>query len=315
MKQLIKVSFAWLFISILISCQKKQMINVQDQIDINKFPSYLYNGKWLSINEEKNNEYYYCTDTEKFIQIDNNKIYYHTPMEGSHFTIDHIKNEVKQTYLFLDKKESSFYILSWLHKEKGIISCQLNNYEPDLFIAEKEVKTIKNKSCQSKNKSCIFNDPSGKYMFILEAGEFINEKEKQYPVSAWIIIKDRKGKTLQEIHFEPNSWATMIDLPCKKFVIRDFNFDGLIDFALLWDTGGNAGELYEYYFQDKNRIFTPAETFPLQHGMLAENINIPAKTISVQNSIACCHYNLTIYKLKSNESWEVSSEQRQLKKK
>ena len=104
------------------------------------------------------------------------------------------------------------------------------------------------------------------------------------------------------------------DLPCNDFIVKDFNFDGLEDFAIVWDNGGNGGELYEYYFQHKSGMFSPTDSFPLQHGMLAEDINIANKTITTQSVVGCCHYNLNTYNLKSNGNWEVLSEQKELKK-
>ncbi len=233
-------------------------------------------------------------------------------MENSNFTIDHIKNKGNQTYLYIDKKESSYYILNWIDKEKGIISCKLNDYDTNLFIAEKKIKTIENKSCQPKNKFCTFNATNRRYKFTLEAGEYADDKKQKYPISAWIIITDKKNTKPQEIHFEPNSWATYSDLPCENFIIKDFNFDGLEDFAIVWDDGGNGGELYEYYFQDKNGIFSPTDSFPLQHGILAEDIDVANKVITTQSIVGCCHYNLNIYKLKSNGSWETSSKQQNI---
>ncbi|MDR3025164.1 XAC2610-related protein [Chryseobacterium sp.] len=313
MKKLNKVSFLWLFLSILISCQTKDENKITDKNNQKEANIDSYYGKWLLINKE-NSKYYYCTDADRFITISKNKIYDHTPMEDSDFNIDHIKNKGNQTYLYIDKQESSYYILSWIDEAKGIISCKLNEYDTNLFIVEKKIKTIENKSCQPKNKSCVFNDVSGRYKFSFEAGEYRNDKEQKYPISAWIIITDKKNKKPQEIHFEPNSWANYSDLPCEKFIIKDFNFDGLEDFAVVWDNGGSSGELYEYYLQDKNGIFLPRDSFPLQHGMLAEDINTVNKTLTTQSIIGCCHYNLNTYKLNSTGNWETSSEQGELKK-
>ncbi|KMQ69259.1 hypothetical protein ACM39_03950 [Chryseobacterium sp. FH2] len=313
MKKLNITSYLWLFFSILISCQKKEDNNIINSNNLKVANYNSYYGKWLPISKE-NNKFYYCTDIDKFIEIGKNKIYNHTPIEDSNFTIDHIKNKGNQTYLYVDKQESSYYILSWINEEKGIISIKLNDYNTDIFISEKKIKTIDNKPCQPKNKSCAFNDATGRYKFTLETEEYVDDKKQKYPISAWIIIADKKNKKSQEIYFEPNSWATYRDLPCDKFIIKDFNFDGLEDFAIIWDNGGNGGELYEYYFQGKNGIFSFTDSFPLQHGMLAEDINIVNKRITTQSVIGCCHYNLNTYSLKPNGSWEVSSEQRELNK-
>lgn len=307
MKKLSKISYLWFFISILISCQTKEKNNMKE-IDSNS-----YYGKWLFINKE-NNKYYYCKDSDKFIEISKNKIYEHTPMEDSNFNIDHVKIKGNLTYLYIDKKETSYYILNWINEEKGIISCKLNDYNINLYIAEKKVKTIENKICHPKNKSCTFNENTGRYKFIIEAEEYKNNKEQKYPISAWIIVTDKKSKKTQEIHFEPNSWTTLSELPCEKFIIKDYNFDGLEDFAVIWDDGGNGGELYEYYFQDKNGKFSSKDPFPLQHGMLADDIDAASRTITTRSVVGCCNYNLNTYKFTSNGEWKTFSKQEAIQK-
>ena len=103
-------------------------------------------------------------------------------------------------------------------------------------------------------------------------------------------------------------------MPCTNFFVKDFNFDGLEDFAIVWDQGG-VEKLYEYYLQVKNGNFSALASFPLQHGILAENIDLVNKTITTQSIIGCCHININKYKLNSNTTWESSSEQHELKKK
>ncbi|WP_326983277.1 hypothetical protein VUJ46_01645 [Chryseobacterium sp. MYb264] len=313
MKKLSQISYLWLFFSMLSSCQTKDEKNPIDNKQV-ETDNNSYIGKWLPI--DKNNEkYYYCTDSNKFIEVGKNTIYDHTPMENSNFSINHVRNEGNETYLYLDKQESSYYILNWIDREQGIISCKLNDYDTNLFIIEKKLNTIENKSCQQKSKSCNISDVFNKYKFILEAGEYRNDKEQKYPVSAWITVTNLKNKKSQEIYFEPNSWSVYSDLPCNDLIIKDFNFDGLEDFAFVWDNGGSSGKLYEYYFQDKNGNFSPADSFPLQHGILAEDISKANKTITVQSIVGCCHINLNQYKLNSNGRWETSSEQHELNKK
>ena len=72
--------------------------------------------------------------------------------------------------------------------------------------------------------------------------------------------------------------------------------------------------MYEYYFQDKNGNFSILDTFPLQHGILAEDINIENKTVTTKSIVGCCHYNLNKYKLNANGSWLTSSKQIEIKK-
>lgn len=308
-----KLSYIGLFLSIISSCQsKEEKKQTNSSGNSEEVSNNLYIGKWLSINKE-GNQYYYCTDSDRFFEINKDKIYDHTPMEDSDFNIDHVKEKENQTFFYIDKQESSYYILSWVDKNKGIISYQFNKDSPNFFIAEKKLKSINNKTCQPKAKSCDFNNLSDKYKFVLEAGEYKNEKEQTYPISAWVIVTNKKSGKSQEIHFEPNSWATYSNLPCDSFSVKDFNFDGLEDFAIVWDQGG-AEKLYEYYFQDEKGNFTPVESFPLQHGMLAENIDTTNKTITTQSIVGCCHINMNKYKLNANGIWETSSEQQEVKR-
>ncbi|WNI36536.1 XAC2610-related protein [Chryseobacterium sp. SG20098] len=313
MKNIInKLSYITLFTSIIISCQSKEEKQMNEGYSEN-IASDLYNSKWYLINKE-NNEYYYCTNGDQFFEINKDKIYDHTPMEDTTFSIDHKKEKGDKIFLYGDKKESFYYMIRWVDKNKGIISFQLNTYESNLFIIEKKLTSIKNKTCQPSTKSCEFKNLSNKYKFILEAEEYKNEKEQKYPTSAWIIVTNKKNGKSQEIHYEPNSWTSYQDLPCTNFFVKDFNFDGLEDFAIVWDQGG-VEKLYEYYLQDKNGNFSALASFPLQHGILAENIDLVNKTITTQSIIGCCHININKYKLNSNTTWESSSEQHELKKK
>lgn len=56
------------------------------------------------------------------------------------------------------------------------------------------------------------------------------------------------------------------------------------------------------------------DSFPLQHGMLAEDINLANKTITIQSIIGCCLTNTNMYRLTDQGNWETSSEQREIGK-
>lgn len=196
---------------------------------------------------------------------------------------------------------------------KSNISYESNNHEPNLFISEKRLEGIEKRSDEPKSKSCTLDNLSAQYSFIWKATAYSNEKDQEYPTSALIIIKSKQNGKEQEIYFEPNSWTSYKDLPCNELVVKDFNFDGLEDIAIVWDEGGNAGKIYEYYFQDKNGAFSLVESFPLQHGMLAEEFDAAHKTITTRSIVGCCHANINTYKLKPNGSWESLSEQKEIK--
>ena len=309
MKNTLKqLSYFWLLLFLIISCQSKESKQI---IDINASKSITensYSGKWFLVNK-KNDIYYYCIDSDRFLEISKNKILDHTPMEDSNFNIDHFKTKGNSTYFYINKNESSYYNLKWIDKNKGILSYQLNSYEPSLFINEKQLKTIENRMCKPKTKSCDFTDHSNKFKFTLEAAEYSNEKLQKNPISAWIIIINKTNSKSQEIHYEPNSWATYSDLPCNSFTIKDFNFDGLEDFAIVWDEGGNGGKLYEYYFQNENGNFYTLDSFPLQHGLLAEDFDFKNKTITTESPVGCCNINVNTYKLNSDKTWEKTNRQ------
>lgn len=301
-----------IFFSILNACQSKEEKKTLYQETSNKnIANNEYVGKWLLINKENSN-YYHCTDADRFVEINSNIIHDHTPMEDSNFNIDHTKIQGNKIFFYVDKQENSYYILDWVDKEKGIISYQFNDYAPTLFINENKIKTIKNKACQQKKKSCEINNASKEYKFMIEAAQFSNDKEQKNLTSAWIIVTNKRNNKKQEIYFEPNSWIEYSDLPCDKFIINDFNFDGLEDFAFVWDNGGNAGQLYEYYIQDKNGSFAPIDSFPLQHGVLAEDINSKDKTITTKKPVGCCNINITQYKYNSDGTWKTTSKQEKI---
>ncbi|MDR4951331.1 hypothetical protein REB14_03905 [Chryseobacterium sp. ES2] len=240
-------------------------------------------------------------------------------------TDEKLSDSYYENYLFSYDKNKEIEKITIEGKNENILS----NLMPDAqdsfreFAAEIINRSIHvsqqkgkpaNKTDLSTAKSCEFKNLSNKYKFILEAEEYKNEKEQKYPTSAWIIVTNKKNGKSQEIHYEPNSWTSYQDLPCTNFFVKDFNFDDLEDFAIVWDQGG-VEKLYEYYLQDKNGNFSAVETFPLQHGILAENIDVANKTITTQSIIGCCHININKYKLNSNTTWDISSEQQELKKK
>lgn len=51
--------------------------------------------------------------------------------------------------------------------------------------------------------------------------------------------------------------AEVLDNDYGDVIVADFNFDGLDDFAIKRDSGGNAGPTYIFYVQQKNGAFIP----------------------------------------------------------
>jgi hypothetical protein len=96
-----------------------------------------------------------------------------------------------------------------------------------------------------------------------------------------------------------------------KTVVINFstNKEFIIEYYLLVNSNT---ELYWVLVQIDNP--KDYDTFPLQHGMLTEDINITNKTIT-QSIIGCCKVNNNVYLLTNNGNWKTSSQQREIGKK
>lgn len=76
-----------------------------------------------------------------------------------------------------------------------------------------------------------------------------------------------------------NSNLADTDNDFGDLVIADLNFDGAEDIALKQDSGGNAGPVYNFYLQQKNRQFI-ADTFLTKHmEFFPTRINVKSRTL------------------------------------
>ncbi len=72
----------------------------------------------------------------------------------------------------------------------------------------------------------------------------------------WIwdeIFMDQDNARSYSTHFNEHNIA--IDGDYGDVVVADLNFDGLDDFAVIYDSGINTGPSYYYYFQRPNKTF------------------------------------------------------------
>jgi hypothetical protein len=123
-----------------------------------------------------------------------------------------------------------------------------------------------------------YNDLSDKYNYEINAflqKEVDSDLEKIYEIQINITNKSDTTK-FQRITIKPdylfgdvftnisdsNSYIRekhkkreIIDNDFGDFIVADFNFDALEDFAIKSYSGGNGGPLYEYYIQDSTGIF------------------------------------------------------------
>jgi len=288
------------------SCQSQ----TKEKETLNKSNSYNneYDGEWFFVKKDAKNEYIYCDDIPKSLVINKNSIKDHTPMEDSDFKVDHIKEKNGVIFFYLEKNESSFYKFEWIDKNKGISKWTLGSYEGDFYINKTGLKNVKKGNCnqETENPKCELSNLSIKFNFIVSGLEFENEKDKKRPVSVLLTIVDKLNSSkTQEIRFEPRSWVLFDDIPCKSFVVKDFNFDKLEDFAFIWDDGGNSGPIFSYYFQNKKGEFIEDSNFPLNHGFFPKEINPKDRTLMISGVFGCCKKYKTIYQLKEDGKWVV----------
>lgn len=150
----------------------------------------------------------------------------------------------------------------------------------------------------------------------------IERDKDNRPLKVEIDIKNN-DQVIQKINYTPGFWldkdfkinqkkyfGTNLSLEegienYHNFIIADFNFDGLEDFAILYDSGGNGGSFYSYYFQNEIGKFNLDKNFPLNEGYFPKEINKNNKTITISNPIGCCKMETTIFQLKNN--WKMIS--------
>lgn len=201
----------------------------------------------------------------------------------------------------------------------------------DIYINKLSIDKIKKIKCEEvdrpKGLQCEITNLSNIYDFKISGTDFENKDKNLNPLIAEIsIIQKAHPNKIQKIRFEPSSWVLFTEVPCNaisyfekkesikenienhhNFIIADYNFDGLEDFAYVWDNGGNGGPLYSFYFQNNVGDFLEATDFPMQNGPFPSEINSMKKAITIRTPIGYCKSQTTIYNLKENGNWIVSS--------
>lgn len=94
-------------------------------------------------------------------------------------------------------------------------------------------------------------------------------------------------------------------------IVADFNFDKKDDIAVIYDSGGNSGPLYNYYLQGPDRKFVLNAFLTDTMGFLPVQINRKKKTLMTIVRAGVAHRAETIYKLnpKTNR-WKLQSYRR-----
>lgn len=137
-----------------------------------------------------------------------------------------------------------------------------------------------------------------------------------------IQIKNNNG-SVQNIEFKPPYWYKTTNLSVESFffpkksliktnygvekysnlVFADYNFDGLEDFAITKEEGGNGGPIYIYYFQNKIGNFEIDQYLSNEMGYFPIEINNKERTLKFSHPIDCCKISTTKIQMESNGKW------------
>jgi len=111
-----------------------------------------------------------------------------------------------------------------------------------------------------------------------------------------------------------NKKREITDNDFGDFIVADFNFDGLEDIAIKWETGGNGGPLYEFYIQDSTGTFHKDKFLTSKVKFFPGKIDKANKTLKTYVHANVYGVNEWVYKLdaltgkwkliKCNELWK-----------
>ncbi|MBV6878682.1 hypothetical protein NG800_002220 [Epilithonimonas ginsengisoli] len=206
-------------------------------------------------------------------------------------------------------------------KKKYIIvsvtfACLLSCQKAEKLAVPKPKISIEKKIISNKKQ----NSPAFTFKILKKDGD-------DRPIEIKIEIT-RNNKISQTITYKPNFWQVAEEpfevsqisyfqnnTPIKEgvenfhdFIIGDYNFDGLEDFAILYDSGGNGGPSYAYYFQNNNEEFYLDQDFLLNQGSFPKKIDHINHTLTTIVPVGCCKTSTTIFQLDKNNGWNVISE-------
>lgn len=176
--------------------------------------------------------------------------------------------------------------------------------------------TVIGQTCSHENLSKNFNFkviPIPKKDDLIQIVITVTEKENSKTVQTLTV--ECEGFYLDSFNDCKNvkSFSTNInsDLPTGdendsgNFIVADFNFDGLEDFAIKNDPGGNGGPLYTYFLQAKDRKFyrskylsETVQFFPIEINSTKRTLTTFLHANAYQKNRRIFKYNLTAKKWK-----------------
>lgn len=295
----------------------------------------LVNTEWYEVQKTKSGFVFVCDDNQRKITIDSHNSISLILYEKNSYPITKIV-KTKSGYELNFKNVSWKYKFKWIDKDKGIAKWEyLFNGVIDknfsyytVLKANSNFSYIEKADCKkeliddSKNYDLYsnFNNLSDKFNYIITG---INVGDDDYEIKINVINKNNSQTEIVE--FTPNLLNKNFKFIAKSylfetkinenienpnnFIISDYNFDGLEDFAILFDIGGNSGPLYSYFLQNRDGTFTEDEKFPLYQSVFPVTIDKNSKSLITETANGCCKIKTIVYQL-SIKGWNVTSSEK-----
>lgn len=116
------------------------------------------------------------------------------------------------------------------------------------------------------------------------------------------VFKDCKSVRSYQTHL--NDTISVVDNDFGDLIVADFNFDGLDDIAVIKDSGGNGGPIYNFYTQGKNGRFYFDKFLSDKMEFFPANINSKGQTLVTYVHAGVCGLSEMIYLYNSqSKSW------------
>lgn len=323
------IRIIFLLCSCMVSCK-----NNSDVIrpDIN-------NTEWYEVEKVDKGFVFTCDDIQRRIIINSENSISLILYEKSSFELSKII-ETKAGYELNFKNMSWKYIVKWIDKEKGIAKWEYTfkgKVDDDfsyyaVLKANKNFSYIKKPNCEKDkndesnnyNIYCKFDALSEDFSYLITG---VSIDEGSYEIK--IQVTNKHNLKSQIIEFSPNLWDN--EFKCRgisylgqtktdenlenpnNFIVSDYNFDNLEDFAILYDIGGSSGPLYSYYIQNNDGTFTEDKKFPLFQSVFPVEIDNINKNITTKSIIGCCKIQTSIYQLVNNIKWNTITSEEEIK--
>jgi hypothetical protein len=157
------------------------------------------------------------------------------------------------------------------------------------------------------NGNYISEDTS--YLFVVINEKLTKKRTDSIQVSGrWLIVPPMYAncEDVRSYTTGVNVHKEVFDNCPGDFIVADFNFDGLDDFAVAVDNGGNGGYIYSYYLQKRNKRFELDQFLSGTMERFPVSFNEKEKTLTTSvhaNAYENCE---TIYQLKSG-NWKETN--------